>query len=115
MATFVLVHGAFHGGWCWYKIVPLLEAKGHRVLAPDLPGLGDDHTPLADLSLAAWTDSVAAKLHVLGTPVILVGHSRGGIVISEVAERVPEHVSALVYLTAFLVSDGESLQSHFQK
>jgi pimeloyl-ACP methyl ester carboxylesterase len=111
MATFVLVHGAWHGGWCWRKVVPLLEAKGHVVLAPDLEGLGDDHTPLADLSLAAWAESLAAKIRAVGEPVILVGHSRGGIVVSEVAERVPEHISSLVYLTAFLPRDGESLMS----
>jgi pimeloyl-ACP methyl ester carboxylesterase len=115
MATFVLVHGAWHGGWCWHKVVPLLEAKGHRVLAPDLQGLGDDHTSLADLSLAAWADSIAAKIRAAGEPVILVGHSRGGIVISEVAERIPEHISSLVYLTAFIVQDGEALINHSQK
>jgi pimeloyl-ACP methyl ester carboxylesterase len=65
MATFVLVHGAWHGGWCWHKIVPLLEAKGHRVLAPDLPGLGEDHTPLADLSLAGFSLTTFHGVHTI--------------------------------------------------
>jgi pimeloyl-ACP methyl ester carboxylesterase len=115
MTTFVLVHGAWHGGWCWHKVVPLLESKGHRVLAPDLEGLGQDQTPLAGLSLAAWADSLAARLRGLTETVVLVGHSRGGIVISEVAERVPERISSLVYLTAFLPRDGEALANLAQR
>ncbi|HLY58890.1 MAG TPA: alpha/beta fold hydrolase, partial [Stellaceae bacterium] len=75
MSSFVLVHGAWHGKWCWEKLVPLLEAAGHEVLAPDLPGMGDDRTP-ATLSLAAWADFVARRIEDCAEPVILVGHSR---------------------------------------
>lgn len=109
MATFILVHGAWHGGWCWERIVPLIEAAGHVALAPDLPGMGDDATPFADDVLAQWAEAVAALARGASEPVILVGHSRGGIVISEAAERAPEAVRLLVYVTAFLLPAGESL------
>ena len=109
MSTFVLVHGAWHGAWCWYKVVPRLEQAGHRVVAPDLPSLGSDKTPISQVSLRLWTDRVCQVLDAETDPVILVGHSRGGIVISEAAEARPEKVQRLVYLCAFLLRDGESL------
>ncbi|WP_336961587.1 alpha/beta fold hydrolase [Sphingobium aquiterrae] len=109
MATYVLVHGAWHGAWAWERIVPLLEAAGHRVIAPDLKGMGADDTPLEHVSLALWADQVADILRAQAEPVILAGHSRGGIVISEAAERVPEKVATLVYVAAFLIPDGGTL------
>ena len=109
MSTYVLVHGAWHGGWCWYRVVPLLEKAGHTVLAPDLPSLGKDKTPISDVSLALWAEHVCRLLDAQDEPAVLVGHSRGGIVISEAAERRPDKVKALVYLTAFLLRNGESL------
>jgi len=109
MSTFVLVHGAWHGAWCWYKVVPRLRQAGHRVLAPDLPSLGRDRTPVAEISLDRWADSICKVVEAAVEPVILVGHSRGGIVISAVAERVPKRIAMLVYLTAFLLRDGETL------
>ena len=111
MAIFVLVAGAWHGGWCWERIVPLLEAGGHRVIAPDLLGMGADRTPLGEVSLARWADQVAALIRAQDEPVILVGHSRGGIVISEVAERVPDQIASLVYLAAYLLPDCETIMS----
>ena len=109
MSTFVLVHGSWHGAWCWYKVIPRLERLGHRVIAPDLPSLGRDKTPVSDVSLRLWTDSICRVLDTETEPVVLVGHSRGGVVISEVAESRPEKVELLVYLCAFLVRSGESL------
>ena len=111
MATFVLVHGAWHGAWCWYRIVPRLAQAGHTVIAPDLPSLGRDRTPIIDVSLAGWADSIGALIEATAEPVVLVGHSRGGIVISTVAERLPERIARLVYVTAFLLRDGETLLS----
>lgn len=115
MSTFVLVHGAWHGAWCWQKLTPLLEAKGHRVVAPDLLGLGDDRTPLGQVTLAAWTDQICRVLDAQAAPVILVGHSRGGLVISQVAERRPDKIGRLVYLTAMMIENGESGLGTFGK
>jgi len=112
MATFILVHGAWHGGWCWERVVPLLEAKGHRVLAPDLPGMGEDRRKLGGDPLGEWADFVAELAADAGPPVVLVGHSRGGLVISEVAERAPQSIAKLVYLTAFLLPSGQSLADY---
>lgn len=109
MATFVLTPGAYHGAWCWERLTPLLEARGHRVLAPDPLGMGADPTPLEQVTLAGWADQIAGLVAAQDEPVVLVGHSRGGIIISEVAERVPDRVRTLVYLSAILASDGESL------
>ena len=109
MATFVLVHGALHGAWCWYRVVPRLDRAGHRVIAVDLPGMGRDRTPLSEVTLATWAESVRRVVEAEPEPVVLVGHSRGGIVVSEVAERVPARVKVLVYVTAFLLRDGEAL------
>ncbi len=109
MSTIVLIHGAWHGAWCWYQVIPSLEKVGHRVIAPDLPGLGTDRTPLAGITLATWVDKVCEILDAESEPVMLVGHSRGGIVISEVAERRPDRIRKLVYVAAFLVPAGQSL------
>jgi pimeloyl-ACP methyl ester carboxylesterase len=109
MSSIVLVHGAWHGGWCWEKLVPLLEERGHKVVALDLPGHGGDRTPASDVTLAAYADRVARALDGEAGPVVLVGHSMGGIVISEAAERRPEKIRLLVYLTAFLLPNGETL------
>jgi pimeloyl-ACP methyl ester carboxylesterase len=109
MSTYVFVHGAWHGAWCWYKVMSLLEEAGHTVIAPDLPSLGRDRTPILEVSLEMWTRSICHVLNAQTTPSTLVGHSRGGIVISQAAEQCPEKVRVLVYVTAFLLRDGESL------
>lgn len=98
---FVLVHGAWHGAWCWEKVIPLIEAKGHGVHTLDLPGLGSDETPLEDVSLNAYVDAVVKLISDIEEKVVLLGHSMGGIVITQVAEKIPEQISTLIYLTAF--------------
>jgi pimeloyl-ACP methyl ester carboxylesterase len=110
MATYVLVHGSWHGGWCWHRVVAGLQRAGHRVLAPDLLSMGRDFTPYASVTLERWTEQIAALVRTAEQPVVLVGHSRAGIVISEVAERVPERIGVLVYVTAFLLENGQTLQ-----
>ena len=115
MSTFVLVPGAWHGAWCWYRIAPILVRAGHAVIAPDLPSLGRDRTPIADVSLAVWANHVCRQIDAAAEPVVLVGHSRGGAVISEAAERRPDRIASLVYLTAFLLRDGETLLDVAQK
>jgi len=111
LATFVFVPGAWHAGWCWERVTPLLAAAGHRVVTPDLAGSGSDPTPPSTVTLAGWADQMADIVRRQDEPVVLVGHSRGGIVISETAERVPERIRSLVYLAAFLVPDGETVMT----
>ena len=109
MATFVLVHGAWHGGWCWHKLVPLLEAEGHRVDALDLPGHGSDRAPVAEMTLENNARRVADRVEAASEPVVLVGHSMGGLAITQAAELVPDRIAKLVYVTAFLPGNGMSL------
>ncbi len=75
MSRFVLVHGAWHGAWCWNKVVPLLEAKGHSVDAIDLPGHGSDVTPIAEVTLERYAERVGRALRAEPEPAVLVGHS----------------------------------------
>ena len=108
MSTFVLIHGAFHGAWCWDKVTPLLEQGGHEVVTLDLPGHGEDRTPAAEVTLEAYADRVVEALDALPEPVVLVGHSLSGTVISQVAERRPEKIGKLVYLCALLLPSAKS-------
>ncbi len=109
MAAFLLIHGAWHGGWCFDRLVPMLEAQGHVVSAPTLPGIGGTDLELAGTTLDHWAAFIARQAHTLPAPVILVGHSRAGIAISAAAEHDPAAFAALVYLTAFLVPPGQSM------
>ena len=109
MATFLLVHGAWHGAWCWDKVVPLIEERGHKVHAIDLPGHGNDKTPTASVSLESYLERVRLVLDEEGEPIIVVGHSMGGIVITQAAEERPDSIRKLVYLCAFLPKNGQSL------
>ncbi len=108
MTTFALIHGAAHGGWCWDKVVPLLQAEGHSVEAPDLPGHGKDKTPISQVTLQAYTDRVCQVLDAQPEPVVLVGHSMGGVVIAQATESRPDKIRTLVYLTAVLAPSGVS-------
>jgi pimeloyl-ACP methyl ester carboxylesterase len=108
MARIVLVHGAFAGAWCWEPVLPGLQAAGHEVEALDLPGSGADGTPVGDVSLDAYASRVCGVL-AGGGPAILVGHSMGGMVVTQAASRTPEPVVKLVYVAAFIPADGQSL------
>jgi pimeloyl-ACP methyl ester carboxylesterase len=103
MANIILVHGGCHGGWCWERVVPLLEACGHTVSAPDLPGAAGDGRPLRDVTLADRTRFIGDLVARQSEPVILVGHSMGGAVVSCAAESIPDRIGAAVYLAAFLL------------
>lgn len=107
--TVVLVHGAWMGAWSWQPVVEELQARGRRVVAADLPGHGADATPPSEVGLDGYVDAVIASLEAETRPVVLVGHSMGGVVITAVAERRPELVERLVYVAAYLPQDGESL------
>ena len=105
---FVLVHGAWHGAWCWDQVEQQLEKLGAASVAVDLPGRSGDTRPPAELTLDSYVDHVVAAIDASREPVTLVGHSLGGLVISQTAERVPEKISSLVYLCAMLLQDGQS-------
>jgi pimeloyl-ACP methyl ester carboxylesterase len=111
MAHFILVHGMFHGGWCWDRLKSRLEADGHTVDAPDLAGCGVDTTPPGEVGLRNWADAIAGLAERASTPAVLVGHSRGGLVISQAAEQVSDRIGALVYVTALMLPDGASAQA----
>jgi pimeloyl-ACP methyl ester carboxylesterase len=111
MATYVLVHGAWHGGWCWNRVVPLLRQKGHEVYTPTLTGLGERAhlaTPQVDLSTHV-TDIVNVIEFEDLSDVVLMGHSYGGQVVTGVAGAVPERIGQLAYLDAFVPGDGQTL------
>jgi pimeloyl-ACP methyl ester carboxylesterase len=111
MATFVLVHGAWHGSWCWKRVRGALQAQGHEVFTPTLTGVGErSHltspqvnldTHIADVvNLVRWEEL---------DDVVLCGHSYGGCVVTGAADRMPERIHALVYLDAFILEDGQGL------
>lgn len=108
MAHFVLVHGAWHGGWCWHKLVRELEAAGHVVVAPDLPSHGEDPTPPQGVNVGHYSDFVCEIVDSLPDEVILVGHSLGGLTITQVAELRPDRLRSLVYLAALVPTPGSS-------
>ncbi len=115
MATFLLIHGAWQGAWAWERLVPLLEAGGHRAIAVDLPGDGHDETPPGDVTTMLYAETVAGLIDEADAPVIVVGHSMGGTVASQVSELRPEKISLAVYLCAFLLPDGDSIVDFYER
>ena len=111
MATFVLVHGAGGGGWIWQPVRSLLRAEGHEVYTPTLTGLGERaHLLSPEIDLDTHIQDVVNVLEYEQlSQVILVGHSYGGVVITAVAERIPERLAHLVYLDAYVLENGEGL------
>ena len=109
--NFVLVHGAWHGGWCWRRVGERLAAAGHRVWAPTLTGLGERrHLLSRDVTLEVMFRDVIGVIEAEElTDVILVGHSFGGTVVTGVADRIPERIAQLVFLDGSLAESGQSL------
>lgn len=110
-ATFVLVHGAWSGGWCYGRVAEMLRARGHRVFTPTLTGQGErSHLLAGSINLTTHITDILNVFHYEDLrDVVLAGHSYGGMVITGVADRIPERVSSRVYLDAFLPEDGQSL------
>lgn len=102
---FVLVHGAWHGGWCWEGVIRELEAAGHEAEAPTMPGMapGDDRS---GVTFQDYVDSLVDVLRRQDRPVVLVGHSSAGFVLQAAAPKVPEKIKRLVFLNAFILPDG---------
>jgi pimeloyl-ACP methyl ester carboxylesterase len=110
-ATYVLVHGAWHGGWCWNRVAPLLRAAGADVFTPTLSGLGDRvHRAGPDIDLETHIQDMVHFLEYEDlNGVVLVGHSYAGMVITGVADRLPARLTRLIYLDAFVPGDGQAL------
>jgi pimeloyl-ACP methyl ester carboxylesterase len=108
--TFVLVHGAWHGAWCWRRVIANLRSAGHVVFAPTLTGFGERvHLTRSDLTIEDFaTDIVNVIAAEELNDVILVGHSFGGNPVSAVADRLPERLKHLVYIDTLVLKDGES-------
>src|SRR5262249_22410272 len=109
---FVLVHGAWHGAWVWYRVRALLEAEGHTVTVLDLPSHGIDRTPAKGITLADYVNAVVAVVDAAAEPVVLVGHSMAGVGISSVAGGRPQEGAGLLCLAAYLVPSGKSLLNY---
>lgn len=113
MAGFVLIHGAWHGGWCFDPVTAILCERGHKVVAPDLPGMGGDEAELRAVTLDGWAEFTAGLCHELrreldGEPLVLAGHSRGGVVLSSTAQADPAAMDGLAYICALMVEDGKA-------
>src|SRR5262249_12496191 len=115
--TFVLVHGAWHGGWCWNKVASILREQGHSVFTPTQTGLGErSHLLSKSIDLDVFITDIANVLKWEDlNDVILVGHSFGGNAIPGVADRMRERVRRLVYLDAVILENGQSVFSQLPK
>lgn len=117
MAAFVLVHGAWHGSWCWKRVRKLLQSQGHEVFTPTLTGLADrSHLISREVNLETHILDVVNLIRWEElSDVVLCGHSYGGSVITGVADRMPDLIRSLVYLDAFVPEDGENLDEYIRK
>src|SRR4051794_36383068 len=114
-ATFVLIHGAWQGAWAWDTIVPRLKAAGHDAIAVDLPGNGHNPMPPAEVTLARYADHVAGIIDATAGPIVMVGHSMGGITAAQACELRPERVALAIFVAAFLLPDGMSVLEFYQQ
>lgn len=115
MTHYILVHGAWEGAWSWDLTQPALEKAGHRVTTVDLPGSPGNPTDIANVTMENYISSVTGVINELDHKVRLVGHSLAGAIISQVAERIPEKIERLIYVTAFLLEDGDSIIEAMQR
>ncbi len=109
MARFVLVHGAFGGAWCWEPVIPALEAAGHTAEALDLPGGGDDRTPVEEITLESCARRLREVLDSRSEDAVVVAHSMGGVVATQAAGSDPDRIASLIFVAAFMPSNGQSL------
>jgi len=115
MKNYVLVHGAWEGAWSWNETRPGLERRGHKLTIVDLPGSAGNPLPVSQVTMDGYVRSVIDTIAELDGPVVLVGHSMAGAVISNVAERIPEQIERLVYVAGFLLKSGDSVLEAMQR
>jgi pimeloyl-ACP methyl ester carboxylesterase len=112
MKTFILIHGSWHSSWNWHKVIPILEKQGHKVYAVNLPGMGRDRTPIQKVRMATTVQKIVDLIDSISGKVILVGHSKNGILISQAGEYRPDKIEKLVYLAAYLIPNGKTQREY---
>lgn len=115
MSHYILVHGAFEGAWSWDNITPKLLKKGHQATAVNLPGSPGNERDIPGVTMKSYIDTVVDEIAKLESKVVLVGHSLAGAVISQVAEAIPDNIERLVYVTAFMLQNGDSALDAMQR
>lgn len=108
---FIFIHGAWHASWCWERIAIHLRSLGHHVLTPDLPGHGSKIRPATSVKFCDYVSSIIDLIKQQPQQVILIGHSMAGLVISQIAEIIPNHIRELVFVAGYIPKDTESLLS----
>ena len=107
--TYILIHGAWHGSWCWQRVASHLQNLGHSVITPDLPGHHHNHRNFKRITLRTYVNRIEEIIQTIQQPVILVGHSMAGIVLTQLAENMPDKIDLLIYVSAFIPQNGGSL------
>ncbi|OQP43009.1 hypothetical protein A4H97_12745 [Niastella yeongjuensis] len=108
-STFVLVHGAWQASFVWDKVKKALEDEGNTVVLVELLGHGNDHTPVSEITFDKYVKQVTNVIDSLNTPVVLVGHSLGGAIVTQAACKVPQKIAKLVYVAGFIPKSGNSV------
>lgn len=112
MKTFILIHGSWHSSWNWHRVIPILENQGHKAIAMDLPGMGRDKTPINEVKMQSTVEKICRLIDSVDGNVILMGHSKNGIMISQAAEYRPDKIEKLVYLAAYLIPNGKTQKEY---
>ncbi len=108
MSTYLLIHGSWHGAWCWYKIAPRIEAAGHEAIVPDMPGHGRDWTAPGEVAVDHNVDAILQVLDRAPEPINVVVHSRNGMVVAQAAEARPEKIRSITFLASLLPPIGDA-------
>jgi pimeloyl-ACP methyl ester carboxylesterase len=109
MKTIILIHGAWHSAWCWNKVIPLIQASGARVIAPEISWEDSDTRTVNNNAVSAYVEDLCKLVTRGQEPVILAAHSLGGVVISQLAEYIPDYIESTVYISGFLLKDGQCI------
>ncbi len=112
MKTFILIHGSWHSAWNWHRVIPIIENNGHKPIAIDLPGMGRDKTPIKEVKMSSTVQKICDLIDSIEGKVILVGHSKNGIMISQAAEYRPDKIEKLIYLAAYLIPNGKTQREY---